>query len=51
MVEAEIRPGVDEYKIIKHLGKGANAVVKLVEKDNKLYAMRILTLLYDQDTT
>ena len=29
------------YTIIKTLGKGGNSVVKLVEKDEKLYAMKI----------
>ena len=29
------------YTILKTLGRGGNAVVKLVEKDNQLYAMKI----------
>ena len=29
------------YTILKTLGKGGNSVVKLVEKDQQLYAMKI----------
>ena len=40
MVEVE-RPSCGGYKILQTLGKGGNAVVKLVEKDGQKYAMKI----------
>ena len=50
MVEANERPSIicpttqTHYKILNTLGRGGNAVVKLVEKipsDGQLYAMKI----------
>ena len=41
MAEIEERPSCGGYKILSTLGKGGNAVVKLVEKDNQTYAMKI----------
>ena len=36
-----VRPSCGGYKIIRTLGKGGNAVVKLVEKDGQNFAMKI----------
>ena len=41
MVEQIERPSCGGYKILQTLGKGGNAVVKLVEKDGKTFAMKI----------
>ena len=42
MVEPAIeRPSCGGYRILQTLGKGGNAVVKLVEKDGAQYAMKI----------
>ena len=39
---AEIfRPSCGGYKILRQIGAGGNAIVKLVEKDNVKYAMKI----------
>ena len=38
---ADLRSTIAGYKIHRTLGKGGNAVVKLVEKDNHKYAMKI----------
>ena len=37
----EDRPSCGGYKILSTLGKGGNAVVKLVEKEGQQYAMKI----------
>ena len=38
---AEDRPSCGGYKILSTLGKGGNAVAKLVEKEGEQYAMKI----------